>query len=79
MDKKKYFYSAEEAKAKGRNIRGRPSRKRKARKDSEESSGEEESINYKNGKPGDEDEDNINTNWLNVIKSTALSIYDRRY
>ena len=56
------FYTAEEAKVKGRNIRGRPTRKRKARKDSEESSGEEESINDKNGKPGDEDEDDINTN-----------------
>ena len=56
------FYTAEEAKVKGRNIRGRPTRKRKARKDSDESSGEEESINDKNGKPGDEDEDDINTN-----------------
>ena len=42
-------------------MRGRPTRKRKARKESEETSDEEESINYKNGKPGDEDEDDINT------------------
>ena len=55
------FYSAEEAKVKGRNMRGRPTRKRKARKDSEESSGEEESNHDKNGKPGDEDEEDINT------------------
>ena len=55
------FYSAEEAKVKGRNMRGRPTRKRKARKESEDSSGEEESNHDKNGKPGDEDEEDIKT------------------
>ena len=56
------FYAAEEAKVKGRNMRGRPTRKRKARKESEETSDEEERINHKNVKPGDEDEDDIKTN-----------------
>ena len=58
------FYPAEEAKVKGRNMRGRAvrPRKRKAKKESDDSWDEEESINLKNYKPGDEEEDDINTN-----------------